>query len=360
MKADRLIDRRDFVKAAGIGFATCLAPRSAAALGRTHAIYASAFQRTDGGYGAAVFTEAGETVYSCALPARGHDVVRSPVGGLCVVFPRRPGTFAVAFEMHGGAAPLSFATPADRHFYGHGVFSDDGKLLYATENDFDNAKGVVGIYDASDRFNRIGEFASHGLGPHEILLMPDGRTLAIANGGIETHPDFGRAKLNLGSMRPNLVFIDVATGGLTEKHALPDDMSRLSLRHMAVEKSGRVWFGCQYQGETMQPMPLAGSVRPGEPLTWLDLPQTLTSRMANYVGSVALGEDDALLGLSSPEGGIHLQISTRDPASIRILEKPAVCGIAASNDGFFATSMNSGDPVGGPVRNWDNHLEKLG
>ncbi len=25
----------------------------------------------------------------------------------------------------------------------------------------------------------------------------DGRTLAIANGGIETHPDFGRAELNI-------------------------------------------------------------------------------------------------------------------------------------------------------------------
>ena len=34
-----------------------------------------------------------------------------------------------------------------RHFFGHGVFSPDGKLLYATENDFEAARGVIGVYD---------------------------------------------------------------------------------------------------------------------------------------------------------------------------------------------------------------------
>ena len=46
-------------------------------------------------------------------------------------------------------------------------------------------------------FARVGEFPTHGVGPHELLLLGDGRTLAVANGGIETHPDFGRAKLNI-------------------------------------------------------------------------------------------------------------------------------------------------------------------
>jgi uncharacterized protein len=357
VKSDSLIDRRCFVRAAGFGFASILAPRPAAALERTDAVYASAFRRADGAYGVAIFTEAGQLVYSCPLPVRGHDVVQSPSGDLCIVFARRPGTCAVVLRPDGSEPPNTFTTPPGRHFYGHGVFSNDGRVLYAAENDFDNARGVIGIYDVGDRFNRLGEYYSHGVGPHEVLLMPDGSTLAIANGGIETHPDFGRTKLNIATMAPNLAFVEAATGGLVEKHEVPGDLSRLSLRHMAVEKSGRVWFGCQYQGDSREKVPLAGSVCPGEPVSWLDVPQM--KRMANYVGSVTLGKEDGLLGLTSPEGGVHLQIATRDPSRVRILEMPGVCGVASASGGFFVTTMDNGDPVGGDIRNWDNHLTRL-
>ena len=33
--------------------------------------------------------------------------------------------------------------------------------------------------------------------------------LFIANGGIETHPDLGRMKLNLHQMEPSIAFVDV-------------------------------------------------------------------------------------------------------------------------------------------------------
>ena len=43
----------------------------------------------------------------------------------------------------------------------------------------------------------------------------------IANGGIETHPDFGRAELNIATMKPSYVLVDRLTGDLIEKHELP-------------------------------------------------------------------------------------------------------------------------------------------
>ncbi len=165
----------------------------------------------DGRYGVGVLTEQGRLVHALDLPERGHDITFDPVSRRSVVFARQPGTFAVVFDHTGEAEPVTIATVEGRHFYGHGVFSPDGALLYATENDFDNAAGVIGVYDATDGFRRIGEFATHGVGPHELLLCPDGKTLAIANGGIETHPDFGRAKLNIATMQPSLVFVDGAT-----------------------------------------------------------------------------------------------------------------------------------------------------
>jgi hypothetical protein len=39
------------------------------------------------------------------------------------------------------------------------------------------------------RYKQIGEFEAHGMEPHDIALLSDGRTMVIANGGIRTHPD---------------------------------------------------------------------------------------------------------------------------------------------------------------------------
>ena len=208
--------------------------------------------------------EAGKIVFAADLPERGHDVTFDPVSRRAVVFARQPGTFAVVFDHTKRSQTLTIASVEGRHFYGHGVFSPDGALLYATENDFDNAAGMIGVYDATDSFRRVGEFPTYGIGPHEFLLMPDGRTLAIANGGIETHPDFGRAKLNLVD--------DAAVAGVRR----PDQrrphrrasfcrpaLHQLSIRHMDFDATGAVWFGCQYEGPASDQPLLIGQAKPG-------------------------------------------------------------------------------------------------
>ncbi|MCK0317313.1 DUF1513 domain-containing protein, partial [Salmonella sp. 15E65] len=91
-----------------------------------------------------------------------------------------------------------------------------------------------------------GEFDSGGIGPHEVVLMPDGKTLCVANGGILTHPDYGKLELNLDTMRPSLAYIDAASGELLEKVELEPALHRLSIRHLALAADGCVWFGCQY------------------------------------------------------------------------------------------------------------------
>ena len=172
--------RRAFLAAAGAGFAAGLLPRQALALERSELVFASAVQLADGAYGAVLLGEAGELIASIALPDRGHDVTISAAAGRGVVFARQPGTFAVVFDPAGREAPVTLTSVAGRHFFGHGVFSPDGRLLYATESDFEAAQGVVGIFDATDGYRRIGEFPTFGTGPHEMLLMPDGVTLGVA------------------------------------------------------------------------------------------------------------------------------------------------------------------------------------
>jgi hypothetical protein len=56
---------------------------------------------------------------------------------------------------------------------------------------------VIGVRDASAGYRHIGELPSHGIGPHDLALLSDERTLVVANGGIRTHPDRRREELNL-------------------------------------------------------------------------------------------------------------------------------------------------------------------
>jgi hypothetical protein len=360
-----LIDRRHFLRAAGVGFAAVMAPSAWARTLAADAVFATAFVKRDGSFGAAVLSEAGKVLHAIDLPGRGHDVTFDPVSRRSVVFARQPGTFAAVFDHTGRTPPLTIASITGRHFFGHGVFSADGALLYATENDFDNAAGMIGVYDARAQFARKGEFPSYGIGPHELLLLGDGRTIAVANGGIETHPDYGRAELNIATMKPSYVLIDRITGDLVEKHELPEALHQLSIRHMDADPSGAVWFGCQYRGPGTDRPLLVGRAERGKDLQLLDMPADVLSGFRNYIGSVASNPLAGTVAVSSPEGNSLVVI---DAASSRVLSASAlaeVCGLAPDGEGFMATT-GAGEIVAIPGAGrsepdyvWDNHMLRI-
>jgi uncharacterized protein len=356
--------RRAFLRSAGAGFAASLMPRPAIALERTDFLLASSIQQADGTYAAALLGEDGGLISTIPLPDRGHDVTFSPVAGRAVVFARQPGTFAVVFDPAGREAPVTIPSIEGRHFFGHGVFSPDGKLLYATENDFDAAAGMIGIYDATRGYTRIGEFPTYGVGPHEALLMPNGKTLAIANGGIETHPDFGRAELNLETMEPSLAFVDAATGDLIGLLKLDAGLHQLSIRHMAVDVRNRVWFGCQFRGEATESPQLVGYATLDGDIRLIELPPDSLGVLRNYVGSVAASASGELIAVSSPEGDSILAIDATALRPAATLTLRDGCGIAPDGPGFLASS-GEGELTGfagstAPDRQlaikFDNHL----
>jgi uncharacterized protein len=312
-----------------------------------------------------VLSEDSRVLYEIDLPSRGHDVIFDPVSFRSVVFARQPGTFATIFNHQARAEPLTLASAGGRHFYGHGVFSADGRLLYATENDFDNAEGVIGVYDASAQFRRIGEIPTRGVGPHELLLLGDGRTIAVANGGIETHPDFGRAKLNIATMAPSLVFLDTVTGDLIERHELPRDLHKLSIRHMDLDEAENVWFGCQHEGPATEQPPLVGRAERGKGLRLIDMPKDVLGGFRNYIGSVAANRQAGTIAVSSPQGNCFAVIDAATGRVVQTQSLVEVCGLAPDERGFRATTGTGetldshGSSRSDPAYVWDNHLVRL-
>jgi uncharacterized protein len=306
------------------------------------------------------------------LPARGHGICLRPGTSEAVVFARRPGTFAAVFEPTTGLVLRRFDSPPGRHFYGHGVFDPTGRVLAATENDTTRGQGVLGLYDAADGYRRIGELPAHGIGPHDIALLPDGKTLAVANGGILTLPESGRDKLNLDTMRPSLNRIELASGRLLDDGRLPDRLRHLSIRHLAQAEGNLLAAGLQWEGAPGELVPLVAVDR-GNGLSTLEAPPAELATMAGYIGSVAFDGAGVVLGASCPRGNLIAFWRVADGGFLRTVEIVDACALGpARAPGRFLAASGTGamveiDAVSGaltplgeraPVA-YDNHLTLL-
>lgn len=334
------LNRRQFLAGAGSLFLSTTSAYANEKIDRSDALFASCIKHKDGSFGAVLLDHNLEPVKHISLPNRGHDIVFSPVTNHAIAFARRPGNFAVIFDTLRISEPRIITAPVGRHFYGHGVFSLDGKLLYASENDYDNAMGKIGIYDATSNFKRVGELSSFGIGPHEILLLDNGKTLVVANGGIETHPDFGRAKLNLATMQSSIVFIDVIHGVLIEKHILPSAVQKLSLRHMAQITHDAIVFGGQYQGSKQDRPQLIGTCKLGEELHLWELPEKVLRTFANYTGSLVADREHGHVAVSSPAGGIIGILNAHDGAMQSVIKLRKGNGITYHGADLLSSSEN--------------------
>ncbi len=368
------IERRTALRLLGGAFAGSFLPvplRAAA----PDAAYLSARADASGGYFVSGFSARGDRVFDLPLPGRGHSFALHPFEPVAVHFARRPGRFALAVDYARGTVLSAFAAPPGRHFYGHGVFGPGGRLLYATENDFEGGRGVVGIYAPTRRYARIGEFPSHGLGPHDIRLLADGETLVLANGGILTRPDLPRIKLNLPTMAPSLCHIDRRTGTLRAEHRLADALHQLSIRHLALGPRDRVAVAMQYEGPTGDVVPLVALHDPGRKGAGLRLlhgPPAVLRAMKGYCGSVCFDSSGCIIAVSAPRGdlttfwdadsGDYLSSAdVGDGSGVSPAGQPGTFLASSGRGGVFLVRARSGEtrPLEGAFLSagrWDNHL----
>ncbi len=316
----------------------------------------------------------GNEIARHALPARGHGAALHPAGIAAVLIGRRPATYMSVVTLNSANGPEFHDIEADagRHFFGHAVYSADGCWLYTTENDYQNQRGIIAVRDTQAGYAVVKEWNSGGIGPHELRLMPDGKTLVVANGGILTHPEQPRAKLNIDSMQPNLAYLDTTTGEILERQELEEH--QLSIRHIDVAASGRVWIGTQYEGESLDPLTLVyyHDLNQG-PIKAAKASQDLWRSLRHYTGSVVVHPGSHIVGISPPRGDQVTFWDSQRGDYLHSVSLNDVCGlslgrrghefIATTGKGIIATiSAASLQLVGQqstPDLNWDNHLQSL-
>ncbi|GAA6188814.1 DUF1513 domain-containing protein [Litorivita sp. NS0012-18] len=287
----------------------------------------------------------GRLLFQLPLPARGHAAAAHPQRPEVVGFARRPGNFAYVIDCARGAVSAELTAPEGYHFYGHGVFSQDARRLFTTENDFETARGMIGVWDVRAGYRRIGTFESGGIGPHEIIRLPQTDTLVVANGGIETHPDAGRAKLNLATMAPNLAYISEA-GRMLEQVSLPQGLHQNSIRHIDVAASGplagTVAIGLQWQGDMAQVPPVVALHRRGGALRLLDAGAQVHRDAQGYIGSIAFDHDGRSFAATCPRAGFVLLFDAITGAPRSKIAAPDACGVTRGADGLMVTCGTGG------------------
>ena len=327
--------------------------------------FLAAAREPDGAFALFGLREDGSDAFRIPLPARGHAGAGHPTRAEAVAFARRPGAFALVINCINGAVLNRLTPPDGQQFNGHGVFSGDGSLLFTSEQRGDTSEGVIGVWDVADGYARLREMATGGLGPHDLRLMSDGTTLVVANGGIATDPT-DRRKLNIGSMQPNLAYLD-ADGAMREQVTLAPDLHRNSIRHLALRADGLVAFAMQWEGEAGMTAPLVGLHRPGSTPVLASAPEAEQIAMNGYAGSIAFSARTDEVAISSPRGNRLHRFAT-DGTFLGAVQRRDVCGVAAGAQGFIAT-----DGLGGVIavdggraralvraeRAWDNHLVRL-
>ncbi len=350
---------------------------------RNHA-YISAAKNATGQFSIHTFNDLGQIVQSFDVPQRGHSFATKRLentksNDVVLAIGRRPANyfFALNFSGHGNSLHTVKAQK-NRRFYGHAAFHTSNELAYLTENNLTTGQGVIGIYDIKQQFKRIGEFSSHGVGPHDIIFDAKRQCLVVANGGIHTHPSSGRKKLNLPSMRSSLSFINASTGELMNDQYLPESFRYNSIRHLTLDKQGNVYVSLQNQKKGSQQALLAIYHYQRDTLTVCDIPAEIQSQLNRYVGDITLDSSESIFAATSPRGNKVLIYNTQG-VFLASYSLEDVCGVSKTeiaNEFMLTTGKgtilklryNSSNSSCINIEKrkyfykglaWDNHLIKL-
>lgn len=303
--------------------------------------YVSAVTDPKGRHFLAIFDAKTGQLTQCALPSRAHEIIVHPNQPILAAVARRPGYHLTLVDTDSGETITSLSPQPDHHFFGHGLFTPDGQYLVTSEAAISTGQGRIVIRDTNSHFEILANLPSHGIGPHQIKLAADQQTLIVANGGILTHPERGRGKLNLDTMQSSLDYVDLGSGTLRASYRLAPELHQLSIRHIDVNALGQVAIAMQYQGDPIDEVPLIGMLS-GEKIHLLEAPKDINRRMKHYCGSVTFDHSGAYFCVSSPRGNLATFWHSQDKRFIASSRCRDVCGISALGTGTFALSNGGG------------------
>ena len=249
-----------------------------------------------------------------------HGFAYHPRQGHLVAAFEKIGPGAGVFDLRAMRAVETIAPQAGRHFYGHGAYSEDAKLLYSTETIVATGAGAIGVRDARS-FKVLGDFPTHGDNPHDCRLIEGGKVLAVTNGGGNT--ESGR--------RGSLCFVEVGSGRLLDRFEIGDD--RFNAGHVeTLPGRGAIVVSAPRLGLPERQLGAVSVRRAGGALQLIREPGEVTQRMSGEALSVVALPEAGLFLVTHPTPGM---VTCWDLASRRlrkVLELPGARGLTIAKD----------------------------
>ena len=260
--------------------------------------------------------------------------------GLCID-PRDPARAAV-FEKKGpGAALVNLAsrqvetpvrTPATRKFYGHGAFSIDGSVLYATESLVDKDLAGMLVVRDSQTLAELGTVPTYGSAPHDCQLIADGTIMVVANGG-GSYQAALEARGDSDDEAASITYVELSSGRLLEK--VPIASPRFNAGHLALTPAGDLAVvSAPREGLPNINQQLgAVSLRPaGKALVTLEQPASVVERMLGETLSVVINEQSRVVLATHPLGNCVSIWRLDDAQLVGLLELSGPRGITLTLD----------------------------
>lgn len=258
-----------------------------------------------------------------------HGIHSNPADKQRLAIFEKIGPGACEFDLSSRQVVRPIQALSGHQFYGHGAYSADGKLLYATESAFDTRDGVISVRDATDH-RVLGQFPSYGKAPHECKLIDQGKTMMVTNGG-GAHGDDA----------PSLSYIDVASTALLKKITLRNE--DINAGHVAINAAGNVVVVSAPRAGLDQRSPGGVSMSTGQDrLLPADAATEIREQLLGEALSVAIHDASNLVAVSHPDGNLLTLWSLTDRRLIKTIQLPGPRGVELSSDqSSFIVSFGS-------------------
>lgn len=147
--------------------------------------------------------------HAIQAPSRAHEINIHPHKRNIVFGSPKWESEAYLADVQGLSVLKTVSSNKGELFYGHSIYTSDGKYLICSMNSEKEMKGFISIRDAST-LSEVRRFSSYGLMPHQVRWFIQDKSIIVVN----SYPD----KDDKNQGHSNVCIIDVKTGDIIKKY----------------------------------------------------------------------------------------------------------------------------------------------
>lgn len=252
-------------------------------------------------------------------PFYGHTVDQNPLHPEQAVSLQKWGTMGALFNLK-TKSTINFIHAINSYmFFGHGLFSPDGKSFICAEQNINEKGGQLVVRSVPD-MKVIGQMSAYGDDPHECHSFDGGKTIMVAN---NRNPD------GVGSV----TWIDPISGKLVRKISF--SAQNFAPSHMDLSHDG--WYclgGKQYKStNTKDAADLISFISPSGEVFAPKIPDDISRRVYEEALSVKFMGKTGMVAITVPQSDLVLIMDYKKQTLVEALDLEIPKGVLYKVDG---------------------------